>query len=213
MTPSTSRPAARPAAAVPATARGADRRQAILDAALAVFLERGFDAATIEAVRDRSGASTGSIYHFFGSKERLAAALYGSALADYEQGVVALLAPDPAPAAGVRALVRHHLRWVEQRPELARFLFARRSSAVRAASADEVERINARAADALAAWAAPHVRAKHLRRLPPELFRAILLGPAQEFARAWLRDAADSTIEQATRAFGAAAVAALVLDA
>lgn len=194
------------------TARGADRRQAILDAALAVFLERGFDAATIEAVRDRSGASVGSIYHFFGSKERLAAALYGSALADYEAGVVALLARDPAPAAGVRALVRHHLRWVEENPGLARFLFARRTAAVHEASADEVAQITARAADALAAWATPHVRARRLRRLPPDLFRAVLLGPAQEFARAWLRDEADSTIEQATRAFAAAAVAALVLE-
>ncbi len=212
MTPSPSRAAAQPRAAAATTARGTDRRQAILDAALAVFLERGFDAATIEAVRDRSGASVGSIYHFFGSKERLAAALYGSALADYEQGVVALLDRGPDAAAGVRALVRHHLRWVEDNPELARFLFARRSAEVRAAGADEVARINARAADALAGWAAPHVRARRLRRLPPELFRSILLGPAQEFARAWLRDEAHSTIEQATRAFAAAAVAALVLE-
>ncbi len=51
-----------------------DRRDQILAAALGAFAEKGFAAATIEDVRERSGASTGSIYHHFGDKEGLAAA-------------------------------------------------------------------------------------------------------------------------------------------
>ncbi|MGH3475495.1 MAG: TetR family transcriptional regulator [Nocardioidaceae bacterium] len=36
----------------------------------AVVVDRGVRAATIAAVRDVSGASTGSIYHRFGSSTR-----------------------------------------------------------------------------------------------------------------------------------------------
>lgn len=194
-----------------ATARSADRRRAILDAALAVFTERGFEPATIDDVRAASGASVGSIYHHFGSKEQLAAALYAAGLADYQRGAAALLARDPEPAAGVRALVRHHLRWVEANPQLARFLLERRPPEVRSASAPLVDEQNAALTTALAAWAAPHVRARRLRRLAPDLFLTILLGPSQEFARAWLRGDAASSLDQAARALGAAAVAALVV--
>ena len=54
----------------------ASRRQAILDAALACFTNKGFTETTMEDIRIRSGASTGSIYHHFSNKEMLARALY-----------------------------------------------------------------------------------------------------------------------------------------
>jgi AcrR family transcriptional regulator len=194
---------------VTATARSADRRRAILDAALSVFTERGYDAATIEDVRERSGASIGSIYHHYGSKEQLAAALYAEGLADYQRGFAAVLARDPQPAAGIRALVRHHLRWVEADQRLARFLLEHRTLELREASAPQIEQQNAELVEALDGWLAPHLRARVVHRLPPDLFLAVLLGPSQEFARAWLRGNASSTIEQAVRALSAAATAAL----
>ena len=52
-----------------------DRRQAILDAALASFVARGYLATSISDIRAASGASTGSIYHFFAGKGALAEAL------------------------------------------------------------------------------------------------------------------------------------------
>ena len=47
-----------------------------MNAALELFVTKGFLATTMDDVRRRSGASIGSIYHHFGSKEDLAAALY-----------------------------------------------------------------------------------------------------------------------------------------
>ena len=57
-------------------ARTATRRKEILQAALSCFSEQGFDATTVEQIRHRSGASTGSIYHHFKNKAHIAAALY-----------------------------------------------------------------------------------------------------------------------------------------
>jgi AcrR family transcriptional regulator len=45
-----------------------DRRQQILEAALSVFAERGFEAATNKEITDRAGVNQGLIYFYFASK-------------------------------------------------------------------------------------------------------------------------------------------------
>jgi AcrR family transcriptional regulator len=55
--------------------RGEIRRAQILDAALTVFLEHGYDRATIDLVVQRASASKATIYSFFGGKEGLFEAL------------------------------------------------------------------------------------------------------------------------------------------
>lgn len=47
------------------------RRSALLDAAEAVFREKGPVAATTDEVAERAGVSVGTIYNLFGSKDRL----------------------------------------------------------------------------------------------------------------------------------------------
>jgi len=51
------------------------RPDEILDAALAVFSEKGFAAARVEDVATRAGLSKGAVYLYFDSKEALIAAL------------------------------------------------------------------------------------------------------------------------------------------
>ena len=51
--------------------RGASRRRAILDAAAALFLERGFADTSVGDVVKRSGGSLATLYSLFGSKEGL----------------------------------------------------------------------------------------------------------------------------------------------
>ena len=63
--------------AVRARPRGETRRAQILDAALIVFLEHGYDRATIDLVVQRASASKATIYSFFGGKEGLFEALVG----------------------------------------------------------------------------------------------------------------------------------------
>lgn len=60
------------AAAAPRTnARGERRREAMLSAAQAVFLEHGYAGASLEEVIQRVGGSKASLYSYFGSKEGL----------------------------------------------------------------------------------------------------------------------------------------------
>lgn len=55
--------------------RGLRRIAEILDAALALFAEVGFEAATTNAIAARAGISPGSLYQFFANKEAIAEAL------------------------------------------------------------------------------------------------------------------------------------------
>jgi AcrR family transcriptional regulator len=60
--------------------RADERPQELLDAALAVFVERGFAAARLEEVARRAGVSKGTVYLYFSGKEDLLKALVQSAI-------------------------------------------------------------------------------------------------------------------------------------
>ena len=66
-----------PAAKTPKRARGVQRVADLLDAGAALFAEQGYDATTMTQIALRAGASIGSLYQFFPSKEALAEALFG----------------------------------------------------------------------------------------------------------------------------------------
>lgn len=63
------------AAQPPKRQRGRVRVAAIMDAAIEVLTEKGFDGATMTEIASRSGTAVGSLYRFFPSKESLADAL------------------------------------------------------------------------------------------------------------------------------------------
>lgn len=52
-----------------------DTRQRVLTAALEVFAERGYHAATVEEIADRAGMTKGAVYYWFRDKEDLASDL------------------------------------------------------------------------------------------------------------------------------------------
>jgi AcrR family transcriptional regulator len=71
----------------PKRERGRQRVQAIMSAAMDVFAEKGFDAATMTEIAARSDTAIGSLYRFFASKEVLADALLLRYTQHAEQGL------------------------------------------------------------------------------------------------------------------------------
>jgi len=185
------------------------RRRDILDAALALFVERGVGETTVEDIRERSGASVGSLYHHFGEgKDDIAATLYLETISDYQAGFLAELRRHRQAAAGVRATVRYHLRWVERHPDAARFLFNYGELELRRRTNDDLAELNRLLVAEVRGWAA-EVGAEELTDLRIDLATAIWIGPAQEFARRWLSGYAATSIDQAGRVLADAAWAAL----
>ena len=58
------------------TSKALRTRERILEAALRLFAERGYEATTMRDVAREAGASLGLAYRYFGSKEEFALALY-----------------------------------------------------------------------------------------------------------------------------------------
>jgi AcrR family transcriptional regulator len=188
------------------------RRRAILDAALEVFLESGVEAASIGEVRDRSGASVGSLYHRFGNKEGIAAAVYVDALADYQNEFVATLDRTTDPAQGVRAAVRTHMRWVTSNADRAQFLFSVAGSGVRHAARDELRDLNGQFFSRVETWLGRHVESGKIRAMSTDVVYALWLGPSQELARLWLARGRRGSLRAETTLLADAAWRALSVD-
>jgi AcrR family transcriptional regulator len=62
-------------AKAPRRARGHARVASLLEAASAEFAEKGYEATTMTAIAARAGASIGSLYQFFPTKEQVAGTL------------------------------------------------------------------------------------------------------------------------------------------
>lgn len=56
------------------------RRSMVLDAARAVFVERGLEGTSIREIAQRAGYTPGAIYGYFASKEEVYGALLGESL-------------------------------------------------------------------------------------------------------------------------------------
>jgi AcrR family transcriptional regulator len=102
------KPAPTPQAKEPARQRRKETRpQELLDAALALFVEKGFAAARAEEVAQRAGVSKGTLYLYYPSKEELFKAVV-------RQNLVNLIAEGLETAAQFKGssseLLRHLMR-------------------------------------------------------------------------------------------------------
>jgi AcrR family transcriptional regulator len=68
-----------------APALAPDTRSRILDIALELFSEHGFDGTTLQQIADRLGFSKAALYYHFRSKEDLLQALVAPAMAELDQ--------------------------------------------------------------------------------------------------------------------------------
>ena len=163
-----------------------DTRAVLLDAALRTFERVGYEKATVASIRTLAGISNGSFFHFFSSKEVLAATLFLDVLRSYHASMSACVTPETTAAEGVARLVRGHLKWVMERRQLARFLFEQSRSEWLAQIRDEQRATNNAFRSAMNRWIEPRLRDGSLHKLPPAVLMSEIIGPAQMFCRAWL---------------------------
>ena len=105
-----------------------DRAARIVDAALALFADKGFDATAIPEIAAAAGVGTGTIYRYFETKDALGNAVWQQAKRALMEAVapVFLAPPEGAPAAACRtrfmALWTAVLAFAEAAPAAFRFL-------------------------------------------------------------------------------------------
>lgn len=158
-------------------------RAAIVDAALACMAEHGWEATSMQTVRERAGVSNGTLFHHFPSRQRLASAVLAAGLAGHQDALLGVLRTGGRADDVVRGTVLRHLRWIEVNRPLARLLLATPTEVLRAELDAPALAANRDFFAAIDDW---------LRRQgwsgTPELpvLLALWIGPAQEYARGLL---------------------------
>ena len=161
-------------------------KQEILSSALTCFIEKGVENTTIADIRAASNVSVGSIYHHFGNKEGIVVALFLSGVEDHSRIQERALAEAETVEAGVKSVVRCYINWINDNPDWARFVFRYRSL-VENSGKTEQEKIQRKAHfERLRNWFSPYISNREIKKLPFEVYHALIIGPSQDFALRWL---------------------------
>lgn len=155
------------------------RPDELLDAALSLFLEKGFAGTRVEDIATRAGVSKGAVYLYFPSKEAMAEALVDRALGGMaEEAVTALRTHDGDPRPAIRKLaeiVKARL----SRPEITavpKFILHEANSQPQLAQM-YADRVLRRVLPELIGLFERAMAAGHIRRLDPEMLVRSLMGP------------------------------------
>ena len=99
-----------------------DKRTAILDAALELFVERGYYCTAVPAVAERAGVGAGTIYRYFKSKEDLVNTLYRQSKQALATHVVVGISPTGSPREQFHQLWRRLAQFWRNNPKILAFL-------------------------------------------------------------------------------------------
>lgn len=166
--------------------RTQQRQSDIVGVALAHFNAKGVEHTAVGDICLQAGVSIGSLYHHYGSKEGLASAVYCQGVAQFQQAYLQALDPPGNARQVLAALVQAHVGWVRREPAWARFLLHGRAQALTPAGEQTLQERNAAFEARLGQWFAQQVAAGALRKLPRLAYVALLVGPCQEWTRAYL---------------------------
>jgi AcrR family transcriptional regulator len=158
----------------------------ILAGALACFNDYGIEAATIDQIRVRCETSVGNIYHHFGSKEGIIAALFFAAMDDQCRVRDVSLRQAATLEQGVRAQVTSYVMWVVAEPELARFQFQSRSFLINEAAVKALKERNRERNQQFKEWLVGIPASNLIAGVASELLPSLIIGQSESYCRAWL---------------------------
>ena len=98
-------------------------RQKILDAALLLFTEKGYDKATMRQIAVQAAMAPGSIYHHFPTKEHIVQAFYDVIHEEHAQACVSILRHEIKLEHRLREVVRSKIILAEPLKKVSHVLF------------------------------------------------------------------------------------------
>ena len=98
-------------------------RQKILDAALLLFTEKGYEKATMRQIAAQADMAPGSIYHHFPTKEHIVQAFYDLLHEDHAQACVGILASEIRLERRLHEVIRKKIELAEPFKKVSGVLF------------------------------------------------------------------------------------------
>ncbi|HEV2121871.1 MAG TPA: TetR family transcriptional regulator [Chloroflexota bacterium] len=105
------------------TARGEQTRMLILETALRLFRERGYEETTMRAIAQEAGVSLGNAYYYFRSKEHLIQAFYARSHEEHLAAAVPLLEREQDLKARLLGVVKAKIETTEPYHRFSGILF------------------------------------------------------------------------------------------
>jgi AcrR family transcriptional regulator len=105
------------------TAKGEQTKALILNSALDMLHERGYEQTTMRGIAEKAGVSLGNAYHYFGSKDHLIQAFYHRTHEDHLRVSVPALEKETSLKARLLSVVRLKVDTLEPYHEFAGVLF------------------------------------------------------------------------------------------
>lgn len=158
-------------------------RARIVAAARALFLDKGFDDASIAEICRLSGVSNGGLFHQFKVKEEIAFAVYCEVRLEYWDQVIGAMTAHDQPLDGIEAAVRAAFAFLRDKPDAAAFM----SDVTGSKWIEDFAEATHPLYDALTqrglAWAAPHIQAGRIPAITPDAYIALVSGAPQWIGR------------------------------
>lgn len=173
----------------------AEKKRQILLIALQCFTDHGVEGTTIEMIRQASGMSVGSLYHHFGNKDKIAAAVFIQGMREFGERLIQYLdevdVTVPVPEGviveeGIKAIVRANIDWISDHPDWAKFVFHHRRSVSSGDAKPKMDSDMALFYQYLIKWFMPYAQQGILRPAPLPLLASLIIGPCHDYARHWL---------------------------
>ncbi|HXG68379.1 MAG TPA: TetR family transcriptional regulator [Blastocatellia bacterium] len=105
------------------TKKGEQTRAVILETALEMFRERGYEETTMRAIAERAGVSLGNAYYYFRSKEHLIQAFYSRIQEEHLAASAPVLEQERDLKARLLGVMRANLATIEPYHKFAAILF------------------------------------------------------------------------------------------
>ncbi|PKN75757.1 MAG: TetR/AcrR family transcriptional regulator [Deltaproteobacteria bacterium HGW-Deltaproteobacteria-10] len=188
------------------------RTSDIIQAALACFTELGFNNTSMADICTRANASTGSVYHHFKSKELLAAAVYLEGIETYQSGLLEIFKKEKDPYDGISSVIEYHLKWVQNNPDWAQFLFQKRHSSFLVETENALITLNKKFKQGIEGWFKHHIKAGKIRPLAWDVIISLLLGPCQEYTKLYMSKKTVTKIDEAVHELSLAAWSSLAQE-
>ena len=83
-----------------------ETKKAILDAAVSIGLEEGFDELSIRKITDRLGYSSGIVYHYFKDKQAILDTIHTTTSMELKEAVVACIKEDRSFAENTKVIFK-----------------------------------------------------------------------------------------------------------
>lgn len=104
-----------------------DKKQAILDASIAVFAENGFRNTDVEVIAQTAGVGKGTVYRYFGNKEDLFRATADAGMKQLEDCILDTLEGVDDPIEVIRRAGLAYAEFFQHHPELVEILILERA--------------------------------------------------------------------------------------